>query len=185
MRIVRSSGAGFVAADGDRYRLLVDSAKGSINSLQSTFGIDHELLIPDHSQLPVFVIELMDGFSEFKSVSSSDAKEIHVQQGGDETKQTLAFDFKGIGGLPIDARVTARCPRNESLTYWNLEWNNGTKSWIGHVQFPVIQVPFDSSANGNSSHILSSFADGILAGPVEPSVAAGSWGGRERNSPEI
>ena len=174
-----------ISVTNSGYRLLVDSKYGSIASLQSTFGIDHELLIPNHSQLPLFQIELMDGYSEFKTVSSSQAREIHVQKSGDDTAQTLTIDFRGIGDLLIDARVTARCPMNESLTYWNLELNNGTKSWIAHVQFPVIQVPFDSSDNGNSSHILSSFADGILAGPVEPSIAAGSWGGRERNTPEI
>ncbi len=174
-----------ISVSNSGYRLLVDSKSGSIASLQSTFGTDRELLIPNHSQLSLFKIELMDGYSEFKTVSSSQASEIHVQKGGDETEQTLTIDFKGIGDLPIDARVTVRCPMNESLTYWNLELNNGTKSWIAHVQFPVIQIPFDNSDNGNSSHILSSFADGVLAGPVEPSIAASSWGGRERNTPEI
>ena len=66
--------------------------------------------------------------------------------------------------------VTIRCPANEALTYWNLELNNGTKSWIGHVQFPVIEVPFDNPMEGDPSHILSSSLDGSLAGPVEPAV---------------
>lgn len=165
-------------------RLLIDSTNGSIASIQSTFGIDRELLIPDHTDLPLFKVELMDGYSSFKTVTSSQAKSIHIQKGGDEKEQTIIIDFKGIGNLPIDARVTVRCPMNETLTYWNLELDNGTKSWIAHVQFPVIQVPFDNPGNGYSSHILSPFADGILAGPVEPSMAAGSWGGRERNTPE-
>ena len=174
-----------VFVNNSGYRLRIDSKSGSIASYQSTFGIERELLIPNHAHLPLFKIEFMDGYSDFKTVTSSDSKEIHVQKSGDEKEQKLIIDFKGIGGLPVDARVTVRCPMNETLTYWNLELNNGTKSWIAHVQFPVVQVPFDNSIDGHTSHILSSFADGILAGPVEPSMAAGSWGGRERNTPEI
>jgi hypothetical protein len=160
-----------VSVTNSGYLLLIDSKSGSISSLQSTFGIDRELLIPNHEHLPLFKIELMDGYSEFKTVSASQAREIHVQKSGDANEQTLAIEFKEIGGLSVNARVTVRCPRNETLTYWNLELDNGTKSWIAHVQFPVIQVPFDDAASGRSSHILSSFADGMLAGPVEPSMA--------------
>ena len=78
---------------------------------------------------------------------------------------TITIDYKEIGQLPVDAEVTIRCPFHSSLTYWNLEVNNGTTMWIGHVQFPVIEVPFDNSENKNYSHILSSFADGSIAGP--------------------
>jgi hypothetical protein len=63
--------------------------------------------------------------------------------------------------------------------------NNRTTSWIGHIQFPVIEVPFDIPGNGTHSNILSSFADGALSGPVEPSMSAGAWGVREYDSPEI
>lgn len=166
------------------YRLRIDSKSGSIASYHSTFGIDRELLIPNHARLPLFIIEFMDGYSEFKTVTSLQAEKVQVKKSGDEKEQILIIDFKGIGDLSVDARVTVRCPMNETLTYWNLELNNGTKSWIAHVQFPVVRVPFDNSIDGHTSHILSSFADGILAGPVEPSMAAGSWGGRERNTPE-
>ena len=57
--------------------------------------------------------------------------------------------------------------------------------WIGHIQFPVIEVPFDSAANQNYSHILWSFADGALAGPVEPTMSIGAWGGKDVDTPEI
>ncbi len=68
------------------YLLLIDSKRGSITSLQSTFGIDRELLIPNHGQLPLFKIELMDGYSEFTTVTSSQAREIHIQKGGDDNE---------------------------------------------------------------------------------------------------
>ena len=161
------------------YRLLIDSKIGSIVSLQSTFGVNRELLIPGHANLPLFKIEFMDGYSEFKTVTSSQAKEVQVHKSRDGRGQALIIDFKGIAGLSLDARVTVRCPANETLSYWNLEVDNGTKSWIAHVQFPVIQVPFDNPINGYSSHILSSSTDGMLAGPIEPSMAA------DRNTPEI
>jgi len=161
------------------YRLLIDSEKGTIASFRSTLGVDRELLIPSHARLPLFKIEFLNDHSEFKTVSSSEAKEVNVSKTRDQAGQTVSIEYKEIGQLPVDARVTIRCPAGETLTYWNLEVNNRTTFWIGHIQFPVIEVPFDSPTGKNYSHILWSFADGSLAGPVEPSMPLGSWGGRE------
>ena len=60
--------------------------------------------------------------------------------------------------------------------------NNRTTSWIGHIQFPVIEVPFDNPTDKDYSHILWSIADGALAGPVEPSMSVGAWGGQNTNA---
>ena len=161
------------------YRLLIDSEKGAIVSFRSTFGVDRELLIPGHARLPLFKIEFMNDQSEFKTVTSSEAKQVSVSKSGNQDGQTITIEYKEIGQLPVDARVTIRCPAGETLTYWNLEVNNRTTSWIGHIQFPVIQVPFDNPANKDYSHILSSTADGVLAGPVGPSMSVGQRDGTE------
>ena len=167
------------------YRLLIDSKSGSIASFLSTFGIDRELLIPNHARIPLFKIELMNGRSEFNTVTALQAKNITVHKSGDEREQTVFIEYNGIAELPLDARVTIRCPANETLTYWNLELTNGTSSWIAHVQFPAIEVPFDNPINKDSSYILSSSADGSVAGPVGPSMAGGVMEGMDRNTPEI
>ena len=167
------------------YKLVIDAKRGSIESFRSTFGQDHDLLIPAHARLPLFKIEFLDDHGAFKSVTSSDAKEVKVERSRSAEGETLTLDFQEIGQLPLDARVTVRCPARETLTYWTLTLNNRTSWWIGHIQFPVIEVPFDNSVNQNSSHILWSFADGALAGPVEPTMSIGAWGGKEVDSPEI
>ena len=41
------------------------------------------------------------------------------------------------------------------------EWTN---LWIGHVRFPVIEVPFDIRDSDSSSHILWAQVDGTLTG---------------------
>ena len=128
--------------------------------------------------------------------ASSDAKKITVHKDENEKGQTVTIEYKEIGELPVDAIVTIRCPANEALTYWNLQLKNGTKSWIGHVQFPVIEVPFDNPTEGDPSYILSSSLDGSLAGPVEPAVyqrpgwtrhtpLERQWGGTESITPDI
>jgi len=155
------------------YRLLIDSEKGTIASFRSTFGVERELLIPSHARLPLFKIEFMNDHSEFKTVTSSEAKEVRVTKSGNQDGQTITLEYKEIGQLPVDARVTIRCPAGETLTYWNLEVNNRTTSWIGHIQFPVIEVPFDNPTDKGYSHILWSNADGALAGPVVPSMSVG------------
>ena len=178
------------------YRLLIDSVRGTIASFQSTYGVNRELLIRDHVRLPLFNVEFMNDGGEFKLITSSDAKKITVNKEENEKGQTITIEFKQIGDLPVDGLVTIRCPTNETLTYWNLELKNGTKSWIGHVQFPVIEVPFDSPMEGDPSHILSSSLDGSLAGPVEPAVyqrpgwtrhtpLERQWGGTESITPDL
>ncbi|HMD85179.1 MAG TPA: DUF6259 domain-containing protein [Terriglobia bacterium] len=167
------------------YRLVIDAEKGTIASLRSTFGIDHDLLIPGHTYLPLFKIEFLDDHAEFKAVTSSEAQKVSVSKRRDQDGETVTIEFKGIAQLPLDARVNIRCPSGETLTYWSLEIDNRTTLWIGHVQFPVIEVPFDTAANRNHSHILYSFADGVLASPVDPSAAVGAWEGSEYDTPEI
>lgn len=173
-----------IAVTNPKYCLLIEPGTGGIASLQSTHGVARELLVPRHARLPLFKMELMDNQRKFQTVDSSSARAITVHK-GDEKDQVITMDYQGIGGLDLDARVTVRCPVREALTYWNLELKNGTKLCIGHVQFPVIQVPFDDVENGELSHILSSSSDGVLSGPVTPSMAAGAWGGRQRNTPDV
>jgi len=178
------------------YRLLIDTVRGTIASFQSTYGVDRELLIRDHVRLPLFLIELMNDRHEFNLVASSDAKHIAVRKDEKEGEQTVALEFTGIAGLPIDGVVTVRCPAHENLTYWNLQIRNGTSSWIGHVRFPVIEVPFDNRETGDFSYILSSSLDGSLNGPVEPASYSRplwtrhtpmdrQWGGPENTTPDL
>ena len=167
------------------YRLLIDPKNGSIASFQSTYGVDRDLLIPNHAGLPLFKIELMNEHREFKTVTSSQAKHITVHRSEAEKEQTLTIEFVGIGELPIDARVTVRCPTDEPLTYWNLELRNGTDSWVGHIQFPVIEVPFDNPQDGHLSSMLWSIGDGGLTSPVELGMNVGGWFHSRHNAPEI
>gem|GEM_PF-3647793 len=87
-------------------------------------------------------------------------------QGGVET---IVLNYEGIGGLGIGARVTVRCPQNEALTYWSLEVDNPTTQWIGHVQFPIVEVPYDRDLTApNCSSILSSLYERSF---IEPGCA--------------
>jgi hypothetical protein len=167
------------------YKLVIDAKRGGIESFRSTYGRDHDLLIPAHAHLPLFKIEFLDDHGQFKSVTSADAGEVKLASSRSAEGETITLDFREIGQLPVDAHVTVWCPARETLTYWSITLNNRTSWWIGHVQFPVIEVPFDSAANQNSSHILWSTADGALAGPVEPTMSVGPWGSREFDTPEV
>ena len=191
-----SASAAPVMVVNSGYRLLIDSIRGSIVSLQSTFGVDRELLIQDHIRLPLFMVEFMNDHRQFTLVSSSEAKEITVQKEDRESGPAITIRFKQLGELPADGVVTILCPANESLTYWSLELTNGTNSWIGHVRFPVIEVPFDHPEEGDRSYILSSSLDGSLSGPVEPAVYSRpgwtrhtplerQWGDPENTTPDL
>jgi hypothetical protein len=178
------------------YRLLIDSIRGTIVSLQSTYGMDREFLIRDHVRLPLFMVEFMNDRAEFNLVSSSDAKEIIVHKEEQQSGPAIVMEYKLIGGLPVDGAVTIRCPTSETLTYWNLELKNGTNFWIGNVRFPLIEVPFDHPTEDDRSYILSSSLDGSLSGPVEPAVYSRpgwtrhtpierQWGGPESITPDL
>ncbi len=45
-------------------RLLIDSVRGTIASFQSTYGVNHELLIRDRVLLPLFNVEFMNDRAE-------------------------------------------------------------------------------------------------------------------------
>jgi hypothetical protein len=167
------------------YRLVMDSAKGSIESFVATFGVDRELLIPGHSRLPLFKIEFLDEHSGFRTVTALEARQVHVSEAKRNGEDIVTLDYTGVGNLPVDVRATVRCPQHGSLTYWSLAVDNRTAMWIGHIQFPVVEVPFDKPGERGYSHILWSFADGALAGPVEPGMQLGAWGGTEHDTPEI
>ena len=168
------------------YQLAIDRAKGGIASFVSTFGTDRELLIPYHGDLPLFQVEFyLPETKSFKMIDSSQAKKVEIQKSGNAKEVIITIGFTAIGGLPVDARVTVRCPVSETLTYWNLKLRNGTNFWIGHIQFPVVRIPYDNLAVGDASHLLWSFADGELASPVTPNMLVGPWGGREHDTPEI
>ena len=92
------------------YKLVIDVKRGSIESLRSTYGQDHDLLIPGHTRLPLFKIEFMNDHGEFKTVTSSEAKTVNVARSRSAEGETITIDFKGIGQLPVDAHVTVRCP---------------------------------------------------------------------------
>ncbi|MDB6094512.1 MAG: hypothetical protein JWM32_2074 [Verrucomicrobia bacterium] len=159
------------------YRLQINSEKGTIESLRATYGASRELLIPEHGGLPLFKIEFLSGDLKFTTIDSSEAKTIRVTQNTQDDGETMVLNYEDIGNQAVGARVTIRCPRDEALTYWSLEVDNRTTMWIGHVQFPVVEVPFDRNPTdeGSSSYILSSLYDGVLVGPVEPKMVAGSW----------
>lgn len=181
--VSREMGSSIVVTNSG-YRLVIDPKTGGIASLCSTFGAERELLAPQHARQPLFMVELMDERRRFTTLPSSRARAVQVHRKETPSETTITIEYEQIGGLDFHARATVRCPANETLTYWNLEWNNNTRLWIGHIQFPVVQIPFDDLENGDHSHLLSSASDGILAGPVAPSVAAGQWGSSPRNTPE-
>jgi hypothetical protein len=166
------------------YRLVIDAEKGTLASLRATFGGDHELLIPDHTRLPLFKIEFMNDHAEFKGVNSSEASKVSVKRTRDGQGETITINYEDIGQLPVNARVTIQCPFHSTLTYWSLSLKNRTTMWVGHVQFPVVEVPFDNAENQNRSHILSSFADGMLSSSVAPGMATG-WGNTTLDVPDV
>jgi|GEM_PF-5539866 len=61
------------------YRLVVNADKGTIESLRVTRA-EHELLIPNHGSLPLFKIEFLGDDSKFKTVTSSEAKKVEVDE---------------------------------------------------------------------------------------------------------
>ncbi len=102
------------------YRLTIDAEKGTIASLRSTFGIDHDLLIPGHAGLPLFKIEFMNDHGEFKAVTSSEANKVRVAKSRDAEGETITIDYEEIGQLPVDAHVTVRCPSRQTLNLLDL-----------------------------------------------------------------
>lgn len=174
-----------LAVDGDGYRLFIDKQAGSIAALQATYLEVLELLIPNHVSLPLLTIELWNEKEGFQTIDSSQAKETEVRESTQNGERQVTFQFRNLGGLPVDATVQVNCPSRSALTYWSFTLTNKTHSWIGHVQFPYIRVPFDDFDGKHLSNILWSIGDGGLAGPVTPTMRVGGWWSSRRNTPEV
>jgi len=168
------------------YRLIINTDKGTIESFQATNnGVKDELLVPKHSLLPMFKIEFLIGSGNFRTVTSSEARKVSVTKTSQDSGEMIVLDFEGIANLNVNARVTIRCPKDKPLTYWSMEVNNQTALWIGHIQFPVVEIPFDNyPTEENSGHILSSLYDGVLLGPIKPGMVAGGWRTSRLNTTE-
>ena len=159
------------------YRLLMDRKKGALLSMESAFGAGRQLLIEHQGALPLFKIEFMNQQREFRTISSSEATQVDMRSVIDENGTTLTIEYNKIAKLPVDARVTIRCPSPETLTYWHFELINATDAWIGHVQFPVVRIPFDSPRDKLTNHLFWSSVDGVIVNRVEPACAdVDCWG---------
>lgn len=80
-------------------------------------------------QVAAFRCNQHDEHRVFKTVTSSQSKEVSISHGDRGVQRdvpVLVIDFKEIGGLPMDARVTALFPASETLSYWSLEVTNRT-----------------------------------------------------------
>lgn len=172
-----------VIVTNPNYRLLLSQDKGSIESFRVA---DYELLIPNHSTLPLFKIEFRGDDLKFRSVSSAEAKKVTIIKSVQGESEIIEINYEGISDLGVGAKVTVRCPRNEALTYWSIEVDNPKAMWIGHIQFPIVQVPFDKNpTDENRSSILSSLYDGVLSSPVTAATVIGSWRRPRNNVPEV
>jgi len=168
------------------YRLLINTDRGTIESFEAVNGrVSNELLVPNHAQLPLFKVELMNNDLRFQTISASDAKKITVTRTAESWGELVKFSFEHIGSIDASAEVTLRCPADKALTYWSISFNNPTKLWIAHIQFPVVEIPFDKNpTEENCGHILSSLYDGVLLGPIKPGMVAGAWRNSRKNTPE-
>lgn len=169
------------------YQLIINQDKGTIESFQAiSDGKNDELLIPRHGQLPLFKVEFMNDDLKFQTLTATDAKKITVNKIVKNWGDSVILDFEQIGGMNANARVVIRCPKATPLTYWSMELDNPGSLWIGHIQFPVVEIPFDENPTGeNSGRILHSLYDGVLLGPIKPGMVAGGWRASRRNAPEI
>ncbi|TAN16867.1 MAG: hypothetical protein EPN37_07860 [Chitinophagaceae bacterium] len=168
------------------YKLLMNADDGAIQSFETTLGGgDTKMLIPGQGKLPLFKVELRNSDGKFIDINSSQAKKVTITKSGYEGGEDILIHFEDISNLRLNADVTVRCPSNEPLTYWSLKLDNPTKMWIAHIQFPLVEVPFDRNpTEDDGSHILYSLYDGVLVGPVEPGMVCGAWRSTRYDTPE-
>ncbi|HMI03100.1 MAG TPA: hypothetical protein VK541_11495, partial [Pedobacter sp.] len=85
----------------------MNSDKGTIESFRVTQP-DHELLIPNHGNLPLFKIEFRSEDLKYMSFSSSQAKKVSVVKTVENGSEIIVINYEGIGNLGLGARVTVR-----------------------------------------------------------------------------
>jgi hypothetical protein len=90
------------------HRLAFDPKTARLVSLKAGIAPDQEFVLRN-DQLPVFVIQYLNGEKQFQQIASTEAKEVIVKSDA----RTLTAEFTGLGGLDLAATVTVRLEDND------------------------------------------------------------------------
>ena len=137
------------------HSLAFDRKTGRLLSLRAKEAPDQEFAVASDA-LPVFVIQHLTEKSEFRQISSAEARKVDIQSTG----TALIARFSGLAGLDLAATVTVRMAENDPLSYWSMSVRNHAGIAITDIQFPFVVAPYHLGGTPGSEALLQPLTTG-------------------------
>lgn len=147
-----------VIVGDDHYQLSVSEKNGEILSFVSH---GRETIQPGKPR-PLFTLRFRDPQGKAVDLNALQANR-YVQNrklGSNDTVITMSYEE--IKGLPVNAVVRVRCPKNFSMTYWSISVENNSGLMLDHIDFPTVVVPNDLRAKGGDGQVFWSAMEGVV-----------------------
>lgn len=166
------------------YSLIINKATGSLSSMTIN---GRKYISKENGSRPLIEILLRDNKGTPTKINTAQTPATFTRE--DKANSILVtLTYLNIGKLPVNAKVTITCPKNEALTYWNLELENNSEYYIDHLDFPPISIPNDLAGKGGDSYVfrpgmegieISNLDDGPKSwfGPGKMEFPQNPWGG--------
>ena len=144
-----------IPLENANHRLVFDRQTGRLLSLVAKAAPQQEFVVAPE-QLPVFVIQYLNGERQFCQIASTSAKDAKVRA----VANKLTAEFSGLGGLDLAATVEVRVSEDDPLSYWTISLRNHAGLLITDVQFPFVVVSYHLGGTPGSESLLQPFATG-------------------------
>ena len=141
------------------YTLTLSDETGAITSL---FWRERQMIAPAQAPRALFGLRLRDAQGQPLDVTSLDAAPPQITREERIRQTILTLEYEALKGLNLRARVTLRCPHDESFTYWRIEVDNNTGLALDHIDFPNVIVPNDLKGSGGDATVFRPDVEGVL-----------------------
>ena len=153
-----------VAVVNRNHRIELDRKTGQLLSIRASSAAQQEF-IESGEPHPAFVIQYLDRDKSFRQVTSSGARTITI---ADAPGEILRAEFRGLGGLDLDAEVIIKNIPGQEFSRWSITVHNRSGLQITDVQFPFIVVRYRLGGQPGSEALLRPYSVGQLHRAPQP-----------------
>ncbi|WP_130606122.1 DUF6259 domain-containing protein [Cohnella abietis] len=145
------------------YHFTLDDAAGSLTSFSN--GKKQFIAFSGEVQ-PLFTIRFRDSVGNIIDIHASDFGSVDIVNEVESAAERIFIRYTQLETQQITATVTIHCPKNSSLTYWNIAVDHETDWLIEWIDFPKVVVPNDLTATGGTGKIIWPGNEGVLVEDV-------------------
>lgn len=148
--------------------LTINERSGALSSFRATHAPDHEFLVPDHGDFPLFVIQYLDDQQRLQEISSLEAGSVSLERTTNATGDEVRISYEHLGDLDLTAVVTVRVGQDDPAVLWGLMLTMPKPATILNVQFPYVVVSYEMGGDRDATKLLQPYYFGMLHQKLRP-----------------